>query len=146
MAGANDLLKEIVEIGRDGAAFYDSAQQKVSNPRLRAVFGRMSGAKRELVTALSDHLSQIGERPPERGTLVGTLRKAYAGVLATLAADDEHIYVAQLEEAEDRLLERVQRAILEAKDTQVRVQLQAYLPKIRACHDEMRDLRSQLTT
>jgi uncharacterized protein (TIGR02284 family) len=144
MAGNADLLKEIVEIGRDGADFYESAAQKVSNARLRAVFGRMSAAKRELITALSDHLALGGEKPPDRGTLMGSLRKAYAGVLATLAADDEHVYVAQLEEAEDRLVARIEKAILEAKDTDVRVQLQAYLPKVRACHDEMRELRSHM--
>jgi uncharacterized protein (TIGR02284 family) len=144
MADSAELLKEIVEIGRDGADFYESAAQKVTNPRLRAVFGRMSAAKRELITGLSDHLAQSGQEPPARGTIMGSLRKIYAGVLATLVADDEHVYVAQLEEAEDRLVERIEQAINQAKEPGVRVQLQAYLPKVRACHDEMRQLRTHL--
>jgi len=144
MAGNSDLLKEIVETARDGADFYDAAQQKVNNPRLRAIFGRMSAAKRELITGLSDHLAASGETAPRGGTLLGSLRKLYAEVLATLATDDDHVYVAQLEESEDRLLDQIQAAILDATATEVRVQLQAYLPKVRACHDEMRDLKEHL--
>ncbi len=144
MAANTDLLKEIVETARDGANFYDSAQEKVKNQRLRAIFARMSAAKRELITGLSDYLAQTGERPPENGTLLGSLRKHYAELLATLAADDDHVYVAQLEEAEDRLLDQIQQAIEHARDTAVRVQLQAYLPKVREWHDEMRDLKEHL--
>ena len=144
MSENSELLKNIVEIARDGATFYASAEEKTKNPRLKAVFARMAAAKRELVTALSDHLAATGERPPEGGTLFGSLRKLYADVVATVAADDDHIYVSQLEEAEDRLLEQVQQAIEVAKSSDVRVQLQAYLPKVRACHDEMRDLKEHL--
>ena len=144
MAGNTDLLREIVETARDGADFYDSALQKVANPRLHAIFGRMSAAKRELITGLSDHLALSGERAPDHGTLLGSLRKLYAELLATLAADDDQVYVAQLEEAEDRLLDQIQQAIGQARETDVRVQLQAYLPKVRACHDEMRDLKEHL--
>jgi uncharacterized protein (TIGR02284 family) len=144
MAGNNELLKDIVETARDGADFYESAQRKVNNPRLRAIFGRMSAAKRELITGLSDHLAVSGEPAPEGGTLFGSLRRLYAEVLATLASDDDHVYVSQLEEAEDRLLDQIQKAIDAASETDARVQLQAYLPKVRACHDEMRDLKQHL--
>lgn len=144
MADNTGLLKEIVEIARDGADFYESSQQKIGNARLKAVFARMAAAKRELMTSLSDYLAASGERPPDRGTLFGSLRRLYADVLATVAADDDHIYVSQLEEAEDRLLEQVEKAIEVAQSTDVRVQLQAYLPKVRACHDEMRELKEHL--
>jgi uncharacterized protein (TIGR02284 family) len=144
MAGNTDLLKDIVETARDGADFYEGAQRKVNNPRLKAIFGRMSAAKRELITGLSDHLAHEGEAAPTGGTLFGSFRRLYAEVLATLASDDDHVYVAQLEEAENRLLDQIQQAIGEASATDVRVQLQAYLPKVRACHDEMRDLKEHL--
>ena len=144
MSGNSDILKDIVEVARDGASFYDSAQEKTKNARLKAVFARMAAAKRELVTGLSDHLAATGERPPEGGTLFGSLRRLYADVVATVAADDDHIYVSQLEEAEDRLLEQIEKAIELAKTSDVRVQLQAYLPKVRECHDEMRDLKEHL--
>ena len=144
MSGSSDILKDIVEIARDGANFYDSAQDKTKNVRLKAVFARMAAAKRELVTGLSDHLAATGEQPPDGGTLFGSLRRLYADVVATVAADDDHVYVNQLEEAEDRLLEQIEKAIELAQTSDVRVQLQAYLPKVRECHDEMRDLKEHL--
>src|ERR1044071_9348796 len=62
MSENSDLLKDIVEIARDGATFYAATEDKTKNPRLKAVFARMAAAKRELVTALSDHLAATGER------------------------------------------------------------------------------------
>lgn len=139
-----DPLKEIVEIARDGEKFYRDAELSVSAPSLKPLFARMALAKQELVSSLSQKIAASGETPPQSGTLAGAVRKVYTDVAAKLSSKDTEIFVDQLEETEDRLLEHVQKAAAEATDPSVRLILQAYLPKVRACHDEMRTLKRRL--
>ena len=53
-------LNDLVEIGRDGAAFYGEAAGKVDNPELSTLFTQMAGHKREIVTGLSADVAASG--------------------------------------------------------------------------------------
>ncbi|MBI2383500.1 MAG: PA2169 family four-helix-bundle protein [Gammaproteobacteria bacterium] len=130
-------IRELIEIARDGADLYDSVQTKVGDTRLRRVFTGMARCKRELIAALSDHLTVAGRHVPTGGTVGGGLRKLVAGVLAALARDNDRIYVDRLKRAEDRLLNQMESAIQNVRNPAVRGRLQDYLPRVRACHEEM---------
>lgn len=138
------LLREIVLVAGDGAEFYEHAQKEIRYPDLAAVFARMALAKRELIASLAAPLRASGEQLPHGGTVLGALRRAYADVHASLSSDDVEVYVAQLEDTEDRLLDHVREAIRKSGEPEIRSQLEAHLPKVRACHDEMRRLSQQL--
>jgi len=71
------------------------------------------------------------------------MRQMYADTRATLAKDEDATYVAQLEEAEDRILHAFEDA-LEDSDNDVRALLAVEMPKVRACHDRMRALKQNM--
>jgi len=137
------LLSEIVQAARDGAEFYDAAANEVTNPQLRDTFRRFAEAKRTLIAALSGRLEMMGAEVPQSGTVRGALRKAYADLRASVSRHEDRIYVAQLEEAEDRLLAQVEDAVAQTDNAEIRSQLQAHLPGVRACHDEIRRLKQR---
>lgn len=137
-------LKELVQVARDGAEFYEHAFGQVDDPQLRSLFSRMAAAKRELINGLSASIAASGEDVPQGGTLAGSLQKVYAQVRAALTRNETRAWVGELEDAEDRLLEHLRRAIRESEDPSVLGQLEAYLPRIRDCHDQMRDLKQRL--
>ncbi len=143
MKNANQL-KELVQVARDGAEFYEQAGGQVDDAPLRSLFAQMAAAKRELINGLSASIAASGEDVPQGGTLVGQLQKAYGQVRAALARNENRAWVAQLEDAEDRLLEHLRRAIRESDDPSVLGQLEAYLPRVRDCHDRMRALKQRL--
>jgi uncharacterized protein (TIGR02284 family) len=116
MSNSTHQLKDIIEIARDGAAFYDDAQQHVQDVGLRAIFSQMAAAKRELITGLSAQLRADGEQPPRSGTIAGALRKAYTDIAAKVSKHEAKLYIAQLEETEDRLIAEVRKAIAEVED------------------------------
>ena len=144
MADNADLLQDLVQVARDSKLFYDDASREITDPRLREIFARMSAAKGGLIAALSGKLVSMGESAPEGGTLAGTMRKAYADVRATLSSDDAKVYVGQLEETEDRVLEHFEDALAKTDSVEVRAVLTEHLPKVRACHDEMRNLKHSM--
>lgn len=140
----NELIRDIIEIARDGATFYDDAQQHVDDTGLRALFAQMAAAKRELITGLSAKMRADGDAPPRGGTLAGAMRKTYTDIAAKLSKHEAKVYVAQLEETEDRLIGEVRKAIAETEDLQLRETLEAYWPKVKSSHDQMRSLKHSL--
>lgn len=143
MQNAN-TLKDLVQISHDGLAFYEDAINEVQSDRLKSVFSRMAGHKRTLIAALSSKLAMNDESVPTEGTFVGSVRKTYTDIRAVLSANEDKIYVAQLEEAEDRLLKHFEKAIEDATDPSVKGLLQQHFPQVRAAHDEMRALKQQI--
>jgi uncharacterized protein (TIGR02284 family) len=138
------VLQELVQIARDSADFYESARDEVTSPALKDVFTRMAAAKRSLIESLGARIALSGEDIPDSGTMVGSMRKAWADIRASIG-ESEAVYVAQLEEAEDRLLEHFNQALQKLDDPRKRETVGAELPKVRACHDEMRTLKRQLS-
>lgn len=138
------LLEDLVQVTRDSKTFYEDVARETENPRLREVFNRMAMAKGSLIAAVSGKLASLGQTPPDGGTMAGTLRKAYADIRATFSKNDEKVYVAELEETEDRVLEAFEDALAKTDSVDVRSVLTEHLPKVRACHEEMRNLKHSM--
>ncbi len=136
-----DTLKELVQIARDGATFYEESIQKVDDQRLKSMFTDMAKHKRDLIQSLSSTLRVHDEDVPEDGTVAGKFRQGYADLRAALTKDDAKVYVSQLEESEDRLLHHFEDALESIDDPTVKNVLQVHMPQVRACHDQMRELK-----
>ena len=141
MSYKTEQLNELIAIIRDGQRFYEHAHDEIKDQRLQALFRDMAQAKHQVIQALAVKVAANHEEPTSSGTLVGKLRQAYADAHATLSSDEEAAYVAQLEEAEDRILEAFEDA-METAQPDVRALLAVEMPKIRACHQRMRELKN----
>lgn len=141
MSQKTEQLNELIAIIRDGQRFYEHAHDEIKDDRLQALFRDMAQAKHQVIQALSVKVAASHEEPTSSGTLVGKLRQAYADARATLSSDEESTYVAQLENAEDRILEAFEDA-METAQPDVRALLAVEMPKMRACHQRMRELKN----
>ncbi|WP_313516247.1 PA2169 family four-helix-bundle protein [Pseudomonas sp.] len=136
-------LNELIEITRDGETFYRHALSEVKSPELRQVFEEMAQVKSGVIQALAVKVAANDEHPAQGGTLFGKIREAYADARAGVTSDKDAAYVAQLEATEDRILEAYEDALKDA-DTDVQALLGIELPKIRACHARMSQLKKRL--
>ncbi len=141
MSQKTEQLNELIAIIRDGQRFYEHAHDEIKDDRLQALFRDMAQAKHQVIQALSVKVAANHEEPTSSGTLVGKLRQAYADARATLSSDEQSTYVAQLENAEDRILEAFEDA-METAQPDVRALLAVEMPKMRACHQRMRELKN----
>lgn len=144
MSKNTESLADIVQVARDSVEFYDHAREEVSNPVIRQLFARMAASKRRLIETLSPRILREGEQPPVAGSWLGGLRQFYADARAMVASNDEAVYVAQLEETEDELLERLEEALSTLTDPADRSCVQALLPEARGSHEDMRRLKQLL--
>jgi len=134
-------LNELIEITRDGQTFYTEAVGRVTNSHLKAVFRGLIDVKAKMISTLSEHVRARGMEPSAQGTLAGSFHKLYGDVRAKLSTQGDMTFVAQLEAAEDRLLTAFEQAASDASDPELRRIITRYLPKVRLCHDEMRNLK-----
>lgn len=137
-------LNDLIEIARDGGDFYTEAAGRVEDSELSALFGQMATHKRDIVAGLSADVTATGGVPAEHGTIVGSMAQSYADVRAALG-DTNYEYVAQLEEAEDRLMKAF-KDTLNDDDTPAAAKAAAekYLPRVVECHDIMRSRKQAL--
>ncbi|PZW63683.1 uncharacterized protein (TIGR02284 family) [Pseudomonas sp. URMO17WK12:I1] len=140
MSQKTEQLNELIAIIRDGQRFYEHAHDEIKDERLQALFRDMAEAKHQVIQALAVKVAANHEAPASSGTLMGKLRQAYADARATLSSDEEATYIAQLEDAEDRILEAFEDA-MESAQPDVRALLAVEMPKVRACHQRMRELK-----
>ena len=143
MTHTTEQLNELIEITRDGQRFYQHAHDEVKDVRLKVLFRDMSQSKKELISALAVKVSANNEKPADGGTMVGKLRQVYADTKAALVSDEAATYVAQLEEAEDRILHAFEEVLKDA-DPDVQALLALQMPTVRANHDRMRDLKQSM--
>jgi len=144
MSNPATTLNELIEITRDGQNFYTDAIAGVKSPLLKAVFHGIIDAKMLLIRALSEHVRARGETPSPHGTLYGAFHKLYAEVRMQLTDKNDATFVARLEESEDRLLDAFEDAATRADDPLLRAIILRHLPKVRLCHEQMRNLKMSL--
>lgn len=140
MSDKTSELNELIEITRDGKVFYEHARDEVKDVELKALFTDMAQAKTEVINALQGKVLANNDKPATGGTLMGKARQVYADTKAALSSDDGATYIAELEEAEDRILHAFEDA-MDGHEPDLRPELATQMPKVRACHDRMRDLK-----
>lgn len=141
MTEKSKVLNGLIEISRDGMAFYREAAEKVPDAELKSLFNRMARAKADLVAALSTEVRLEGAKPATSGTLVGEFQKLYGEARAKLG-DQRFGYIAELEQMEDRLLKAFHKAAFDDDaPLSVRSAASLHLPEVRSCHDEMSRLK-----
>lgn len=143
MRGTTELLNELIEIARDGEKFYRIVAEKTESPAMRDIFREQSDVRSQFIEDLSQYVAADGEIPSDDTTLLGTARKLYTELRAKLSSDSDAVYISELEQMEDRLLEHYQQA-LEESGTEIRRLLQSHLPTVQAAHERMRALKAHM--
>ncbi|MGH8164767.1 MAG: PA2169 family four-helix-bundle protein, partial [Rhodanobacteraceae bacterium] len=100
--------------------------------------GRVRG---DLCRDFAGLLAAHGEQANGEGTIYGRMHKLYADFRAHLSGNPDEIYVDELEEAEDRLLHALERAMLTVEPPAAREVLRRYMPAARDAHERMRRLK-----
>lgn len=134
-------VKELVKVLNGGIEFYKEAKTKVSSQSLEIIFDRMI-SKKERAAAELQPLVVLDEGEVETDSdLVVSMRETYTKVLSVVSTDKEHTYIAQLEEVEDRVLDKIEAALEEPLPAPYFSTLKLIQNSMQACHDEMKALQ-----
>ncbi|MCF6458852.1 PA2169 family four-helix-bundle protein [Pseudoalteromonas sp. MMG024] len=134
-------VKELVKVLNGGIEFYKEAKSKVSSQSLEIIFERMISEKERAAAELQPLVVlDEGEVETDNDFMV-SLRETYTKVLSVISTDKEHTYISQLEEVEDRVLEKIEAALEEPLPAPYFSTLKLIQNSMQACHDEMKALQ-----
>ncbi|WP_412971274.1 PA2169 family four-helix-bundle protein [Glaciecola sp. MF2-115] len=134
-------ISDIVKVLQGGVEFYEEAVQKVDSPNIRSTFSKMIKEKTEAIEKLQPFIiNKTGSREEESHWMVST-RQAYTKVLSAFTSDEEHTYVKQLEEVEDKVLEVLDEAMAEDQPASCTLVLREMRARAQQLHDEMKALQ-----
>jgi uncharacterized protein (TIGR02284 family) len=134
-------VKDLIKVLHDGVNFYTDAKLELKGSGYETALQDMIDARQQALVRLQP-LVFVREGEVESGqTLSGSLRKTYADILALIKSNKSQVYIAQLEELEDRTLEFIRKAQVEAVSTDIKTALDYIHKSLRQCHDRMRSLK-----
>lgn len=134
-------VKDLVKVLHDGVAFYTDAKIELKGSGYESALQEMIDARQQALARLQPLIFlREGETEP-RTTISGSLHKTYADILATIKSNKSQVYIAELEELEDRTLEYIQKAQHEAVSIDIKTALNYTHKSLRQCHDRMRSLK-----
>jgi uncharacterized protein (TIGR02284 family) len=134
-------VKDLIKVLHDGVNFYTDAKLELKGSGYETALQDMIDARQQALVRLQP-LVFVREGEVESGqTFSGSLRKTYADILALIKSNKSQVYIAQLEELEDRTLEFIRKAQVEAVSTDIKTALDYIHKSLRQCHDRMRSLK-----
>ena len=130
-------ITDIIQVMNSGIDFYQTAQDKVQDPAIGALFQRMIDARKVSVESLQPYaINQQGKR--ENGSsFVVEARRAFTTLISKFTNDNDQTYVKELEEVEDKTLEEIKVALKKPQSHDCEAALSKVLLTMQSCHAEM---------
>jgi len=137
-----NVLRELIEVCKDGETGYTHAAGIANDQKLRAYFQEESLERGRFVKDLTHEAEALGDKPDTSGSVAGTLHRLWFAAKADLGMGDQSI-LNSVEQGEDRAKQAYEKALKEDLPADVRGILQQQAQSVFAAHDYVRDLRDK---
>lgn len=138
-----EKVADVIQVMKAGVEFYEEAENKVENEFVKATFRRMSRNKKAAIEAIQPMvIVNEGKREEDTSFAVET-RKAYTNFISTFSNNEDHTYVKQLEEVEDKILDILDEALEDEKTANGKQVLTIIRTDAQKMHDDMKVLQEQ---
>ena len=140
-----DILKNLIELCRDGQNGFREAAEKITDPEIRTFFHEKSLERGQFVGQLENELHRLGEKDVDTsGSVGGAVHRTWIGLKSALGGG-EHAILAEAERGEDAAKDAYKKAI-ESKNLSQEVLpiVHQQYESIQSTHDRVkayRDLR-----
>ncbi|OKY26041.1 PA2169 family four-helix-bundle protein [Thalassotalea sp. PP2-459] len=134
-------VKELIKVLNGGVEFYKEAKEELSDNTLATIFNKMITEKTRAISELQTYVLIDEGEIEDDSDLVVTMREKYTKLLTVVRADKEHTYLDQLEEVEDRVLDKLSAAMEASLPEPCNIALSQIQIRMQACHDEMKALQ-----
>ncbi len=137
-------MRDLIKVLNDGVEFYTDAKNELKGSGYESALQDMIDVRQGALARLQPFV-YAREGEIETGhTIVGTMRKTYADVLASIKsgkASKSKTYIVQLEELEDRTLEFIKKALDETTAVDATSALNFIYATLQQCHSRMHSLK-----
>ncbi len=135
-------VSDVIQVMKAGIDFYEDAIEKVESSRVKQTFRKMVVNKRQAIDTLQPlAIAEQGEKETGSSFAVSS-RKLYTKLAGALSSNEDHTYVKQLEEVEDKVLEVLDEALEKDQPVIAKTTLENVRTHAQKLHDEMKVLQA----
>ncbi|MCF6436284.1 MULTISPECIES: PA2169 family four-helix-bundle protein [Pseudoalteromonas] len=134
-------VKELIKVLNAGVEFYTQAKKNIDNLILARIFEKNILDKAQAVSELQKFIVADEGKIEDDNALSVELRESYTKVISLISTDKEHTYLSQLEEVEDKVLRKIDRALKQDLPPSCTLALNQIRSVMQANHDEMKGLK-----
>jgi len=136
-----DILKNLIEVCRDGQNGYLHAAGHVNDPELKSYFNEQSLERGRFAVELQDEVEKLGAPAPETtGSVAAAFHRAWFELKADLGGGDQSV-INSVEQGEDRAKQVYEEAMHSSLPSQVLNIISRQYASVRAAHDRIREIR-----
>ncbi|WMN59765.1 PA2169 family four-helix-bundle protein [Pseudoalteromonas xiamenensis] len=135
-----EAVKSLIRVLNSGIDFYKKAASETTDNRYNDVFSRMITEKVRAIALLQPFVVADEGSIEEGNALAVEIRESYTHLIGMFKKDNIHLYLSQLEELEDKVLEKVNKALATTVPAPCEAALYQIKERMKLCHDEMRAL------
>lgn len=137
-----DLLKDLVQICRDGQAGFKEAAEKLTDPTTRAFFQEQSLERARFAGELGNELNRLGEKDVDQsGSTSGAVHRGWINLKSALGGGEKAI-LDEAERGEDAAKKAYQEAIDSKQLSQeIMPVLYRQFKSVQSAHDRVKQLR-----
>ena len=105
-----EVLRDLIEVCRDGVRGYQAAADQVSDPVLKALFGELAAERKHFADELTPHLYRLGGLP-DGGSNVAALHRGWMSIKVLGPYHHRHLVIAEAERGERIALDAYEEAL-----------------------------------
>ena len=141
-ATLNTLIATLI----DSVEGYEKSAKEVDSPELARMFAARAEERDGAARHLREAVVAQGGEPEDRGTLLGSIHRAFLSLREAVSRRDDAAIVAEIEHGEDYLKDKFETALdSDTLDPGPREAVKQAWASVKAGHDEMSALKHSLT-
>lgn len=135
------LVNGLVEITIDSADGYEEAAKDAQSSRFKTLFQSRAQERRAIVADLQAEVRRLGGTPDDDGSILAAAHRVFLNVRDALTKGDEAV-VKTVEDGEDHIKAKYEKALGDTDvQPETRRAIEAAYAKVKAGHDQMRDIK-----
>ncbi len=140
------LVNGLVEITIDSADGYEEAAKDAQSSRFKTLFQARAQERRGIVSDLQAEVRRLGGTPDDDGSILAAAHRVFLNVRDALTKGDEAV-VKTVEDGEDHIKAKYEKALGDTDvQPETRRAIEAAYAKVKAGHDQMRDIKHAIAS
>jgi uncharacterized protein (TIGR02284 family) len=138
-------LNDLVETSRDGEEGFRTCADAVKNAQLKQMFQQAASRCAQAVMELQTKVRALGGDPERRGSVSGSLHRAWVDIKSTITGMNEAAVLAECERGEDVAKKAYEDALSKELPADVRSMVERQYQGVRQHHERVHQLRGAMS-
>jgi uncharacterized protein (TIGR02284 family) len=138
-------LNDLIETSRDGEEGFRTCADGVKSSQLKQMFQQAANRCAQAVSELQAQVRALGGDPERRGSVSGSLHRAWVDIKSTITGMDEAAVLAECERGEDVASKAYEDALSKDLPADVRSMIERQYQGVRQHQDRVRQLRGAVS-